>query len=371
MVQAEARHKSANNNKQWTEEGWWSTSRQQTNFSKLNKQTGINIEDNIVYTNTSVYNKSTTKHTSDSNKQDNIFTSTINNGQNTRLLDTRRTFVETSPHTTPQWALQSWTDTIWTWHYKAQAWQSNIYVSTRWHKDDKVWWSVDNTRQKNDRQDMDRIYKLWGRNNIQGTIHNRWWRYTTSSIASKRHQGTTTTYRTRAQRAQSDAFTIQIMVHNLRGEQGQSKQSPNTKDKQTSSHTMWLCVHQRHTWQTSHSSTYSNWRRDRNEHGNNGTRQAEAIHIPDTMPTNIPHWMWKNTSHFGTNSSTIRSRGIPRVTIEDNSENNWKQHFSQTITSIQFTITRKHWEIPQDTLQSSEDTHSTIEEQLQVEHNQH
>ena len=48
------------------------------------------------------------------------------------------------------------------------------------------------------------------------------------------------------------------------------------------------------------------------------------------------------TSHFGTNNSTIRSGGIPRVTAEDNSENNWKQHFSQTITSIQLTITRKH-----------------------------
>ena len=56
---------------------------------------------------------------------------------------------------------------------------------------------------------------------------------------------------------------------------------------------------------------------------------------------------------------------------EDNSENNWKQHHSETITSIQLTITRKHWEIPGNTLQSSENTHCTIEEQLQAQHHQH
>ena len=134
---------------------------------------------------------------------------------------------------------------------------------------------------------------------------------------------------------------------------------------------MWLCVYQRHTWQTSHTSTYSNWLWDRHEHGNTGARQTKTVHILDTMPTNMSHWVWKNTSHFGTNSSTIRPRGISCVIAEDNSENNWKQHHSSTITSIQLTITRKHWEIPQDTLQSSEDTHCTIEEQLQAQHHQH
>ena len=96
----------------------------------------------------------------------------------------------------------------------------------------------------------------------------------------------------------------------------------------------------RHPWQTSHTSTYSNWRRNRHEHGNNGTRQAKTIHVPDTMPTNISHWVWKNTSHFGTNSSTIRSREIYRVIAEDNSEDNWKQYHSTAITSIQLTIKR-------------------------------
>ena len=158
------------------------------------------------------------------------------------------------------------------------------------------------------------------------------------------------------------------MVFNLRGKQRQSKQSSNTEDKHSASHTMWLCIHQGQTWQTSHTSTYSNWRRDRHEHGNNGARQTKTIYILDTMPTNISHWVWKNTSHFGTNNSTIRPRGIPRVIAEDNSKNNWKQHCSTTITSIQFTITRKHWEAPQNTLQSSENTHCTIEKQLQAQH---
>ena len=39
--------------------------------------------------------------------------------------------------------------------------------------------------------------------------------------------------------------------------------------------------------------------------------------------------------------------------------------------AVQLTITRKHREISQDTLQSSEDTHCTIEEQLQAQHHQH
>ena len=92
---------------------------------------------------------------------------------------------------------------------------------------------------------------------------------------------------------------------------------------------MRLCIHQRPTWQTSHTSTYSNWCRDRHEHGNNGTRQTKTVHILDTMPTSISHWMWKDTSHFGTYSPTIRSGGIPHFTAEDNSEDNWKQHFSR------------------------------------------
>ena len=48
------------------------------------------------------------------------------------------------------------------------------------------------------------------------------------------------------------------------------------------------------------------------------------------------------TSHFGTISSTIRPGGISCVIAEDNRENNWKQHHSTRITSIQLTITRKH-----------------------------
>ena len=159
-------------------------------FHKFVKQRRDSGEDSDIHTNTSLYNKSTSKHTTDTNQQINISTSTIYNGQNRRPLDTRGTHVEKSSSTTTQWTLHTTTDTTWTWHYKT-AWASHVHESTRWNLDDKVWWSMDITRKKNDRQDMDRINKLWRRNNIQGGIHHRWRRRTTSSIASKRHQSTT------------------------------------------------------------------------------------------------------------------------------------------------------------------------------------
>ncbi len=41
--------------------------------------------------------------------------------------------------------------------------------------------------------------------------------------------------------------------------------------------------------------------------------------------------MWKNTSHFGTNNSTIRPGGILGVIAEDNGKNNWKQHNKEAL----------------------------------------
>ena len=183
--------------------------------------------------------------------------------QNTWLVGTRRTHVEESPHTTTQWTIHTTTNTAWTRHCKAQAWQGFVHESTRWNKNGNVWRAMDITTTTSNRQDIDRVYKLWGRNNIQGRIHHRWRRYTTSSFASKGHQSTTTTHWTRAQRTQLDTPTISIMVFNLRGKQRQSKQSSTTKDKQAASRTMWLCIHQHTCQKTSHTSAYSNWCRDR------------------------------------------------------------------------------------------------------------
>ena len=218
MVQVEARHNSANNNSNTScsKEGWQADNCGQARVYKHFKQSTSRQKANNIHTNTQVYNKGSSKHTSNTYKQVNNIASTINNGQDRGSLDTRRTYVETSPHTTTQWALHTAADTTWTWHYKAQTWSSYIHVSTRWNKDDKVWWSMDITIKKNDRQDMDRFNKLWRTNNIQGWVHHRWRRQSTSSFASKRHQSTTTANRTRAQGAQFDAPTIQVLVPNMR-----------------------------------------------------------------------------------------------------------------------------------------------------------
>ena len=221
LVQVEAWHNGANNsNNSCSKEGRQADNRWQTRSYKHFKQSTSRQEANNVYTNTQVYNKGSSKHTTTTYKQVNIIASTINNGQYRRLLDTRRTHVEASAHTTTQWAVHTTADTIWTWHYKAQTWSSYIHVSTRWNKDDKVWWSMDITSKKNDRQDMDRFNKLWRTNNIQRWIHHRWRGQSTSSIARKRHQDITTAYRTRAQRTQFDTSTLSIMVLNMCGEQG-------------------------------------------------------------------------------------------------------------------------------------------------------
>ena len=128
-------------------EGWYNCTNKGDNIcikedcGQESRQTrNIHTIDNI-HSNTSIYNKSTSKHTIDANKQDhNNNTSTIYTWQDRRLLDTRRTHVEESPHTTTQWAIRSTTNTTWTRHHKAQAWQSFFYASTRWNKDDKIWW---------------------------------------------------------------------------------------------------------------------------------------------------------------------------------------------------------------------------------------
>lgn len=113
--------------------------------------------------------RSISKHTTGTYKQvNNSITSATHIWTNRSLQDTRRTHVDSSPHTTTRWILHTTTDTTWT-----RPWtQSLVHESTRWVQNDKVWWSMDITVAKTDRQDM-ALRKRQGREEDRNRQHTR------------------------------------------------------------------------------------------------------------------------------------------------------------------------------------------------------
>ena len=75
---------------------------------------------------------------------------------------------DSSPHTTTRWTLHTTTNTTWT-----RPWtQSLVHESTWWVTNDKVWWSMDITATKTDRQDL-ALRKRQGREEDRNRQHTR------------------------------------------------------------------------------------------------------------------------------------------------------------------------------------------------------
>ena len=176
----------------------------------------------------------------------------FNNEAQNRLLDERRTSVETISRTGMYNTVCTRTIRWWTRHQQVDRNKNNNGHKNWTWKRIQDWWQLEVIRSKTTRQAMDRINKLWGRSWLQVRIRHWQWGWNTTSTTSTRNESPTTTDKARKIRARIDTPTIQVYngaqyAWRAKAEQTitQSKQASNRWYKWTS-----------HTWKPLETNKY-------------------------------------------------------------------------------------------------------------------